>query len=89
MVDVIGWRLDEVVQLIRGRKDTVVRLDIIPASDSDADPKIISIVRNKVELEEQSAQSEVIELEQLGAAHKIGDRFYPYVLHRFSGASER
>ena len=72
MIDVIGWRLDEVVQLIRGQKDTVVRLDIIPASESDADPKIISIVRNKVELEEQSAQSEVIEIEQFGAAHKIG-----------------
>lgn len=72
MVDIIGWRLDEVVQLIRGRKDTVVRLDIIPASDGDADPKIISIVRNKVELEEQSAQSEIIELEQFGAQHKIG-----------------
>jgi carboxyl-terminal processing protease len=72
MVDIIGWRLDEVVQLIRGRKDTVVRLDIITASDGDADPKIISIVRNKVELEEQSAQSEIIELEQFGASHKIG-----------------
>jgi carboxyl-terminal processing protease len=72
MVDIIGWRLDEVVQLIRGRKDTVVRLDIITASDGDADPKIISIVRNKVELEEQSAQSEIIELEQFGALHKIG-----------------
>ena len=72
MVDVIGWRLDEVVQLIRGRTDTVVRLDIISASEGDADPKIISIVRSKVELEEQSAQSEVIELEQFGAPHKIG-----------------
>ena len=72
MVDIIGWRLDEVVQLIRGRKDTVVRLDIITASDGDADPKIINIVRNKVELEEQSAQSEIIELEQFGAQHKIG-----------------
>ena len=72
MVDVIGWRLDEVVQLIRGRTDTVVRLDIIPASEGNADPRIISIVRNKVELEEQSAQSEVIELEQFGAPRKIG-----------------
>ncbi len=72
MVDVIGWRLDEVVQLIRGRTDTVVRLDIIPASEGDADPRIISIVRSKVELEEQSAQSEVIELEQFGAPRKIG-----------------
>ncbi len=72
MVDIIGWRLDEVVQLIRGPKDTVVRLDIIPASEGDAEPGIISIVRNKVELEEQSAHSEVIEIEQFGTGHKIG-----------------
>jgi carboxyl-terminal processing protease len=72
MIDVIGWRLDEVVQLIRGPKDTVVRLDIIAASDGDAKPKIISIVRNKVELEEQSAHAKVIEIEEFGALHKIG-----------------
>ena len=72
MVDIIGWRLDEVVQLIRGPKDTVVRLDIIPASEGDAEPGIVSIVRNKVELEEQSAHSEVIEIEQFGTRHKIG-----------------
>lgn len=72
MVDVIGWRLDEVVQLIRGRKDTVVKLDIIPAADDDGIHRTISIVRNKVELEEQSAKSEVIEIEQFGSVHKIG-----------------
>lgn len=72
MVDVIGWRLDEVVQLIRGRKDTVVKLDIIPAADDDGIHRTISIVRNKVELEEQSAKSKVIEIEQFGSVHKIG-----------------
>ncbi|MBO6556203.1 MAG: carboxy terminal-processing peptidase [Pseudomonadales bacterium] len=72
MVDVIGWRLDEVVQLIRGRKDTTVKLNIIPAADSDGIYKTISIVRNKVELEEQSARSEVIEIEQFGSVQKIG-----------------
>lgn len=72
MVDVIGWRLDEVVQLIRGRKDTVVRLDIIPASEAEGTHRVVSIVRNKVELEEQSAKSEVIEIEQFGAPRKIG-----------------
>ena len=71
MVDVVGWRLDEVVQLIRGKKDTVVRLDVI--SDSDpARSKIIELTRNTVKLEEQSAQSRVIELEQFGAKRKIG-----------------
>ena len=73
MVDVIGWRLDEVVQLIRGKKDTVVRLDIIPAAAKDSsESKIIYITRNKVKLEEQSAKSEIIEIEQFGHSHKIG-----------------
>ena len=73
MVDVIGWRLDEVVQLIRGKKDTIVRLDVIPAKQTDASTsKVINITRNKVELEEQSAQSEIIEIEQFGAVRKIG-----------------
>tara|TARA_R110002073_G_scaffold25714_2_gene84886 strand:- start:4953 stop:7226 length:2274 start_codon:yes stop_codon:yes gene_type:complete len=71
MVDVIGWRLDEVVQLIRGKKDTVVRLDVISASDPDKS-KIISVTRNTVKLEEQSAHSKVIEIEQFGAKRKIG-----------------
>ena len=72
LVDVIGWRLDEVVRLIRGPKGSIVRLDIISSSDVDSQPKTISIVRNKVELEEQSAKSEIIEIEQFGALHKIG-----------------
>ncbi len=73
MVDVIGWRLDEVVQLIRGKKDTIVRLDIIPASDKNgSESKIIQITRNKVKLEEQSAKSEIIEIEQFGHTKKIG-----------------
>ncbi len=71
MVDVIGWRLDEVVQLIRGEKDTVVRLDIIPAADPD-NTKTIALTRNTVKLEEQSAKSDIIEVEQFGAVHKIG-----------------
>ena len=73
MVDVIGWRLDEVVQLIRGKKDTIVRLNIIPSASSDSsDSRVINITRNKVELEEQSAQSDIIEIEQFGHVHKIG-----------------
>ena len=74
MVDVIGWRLDEVVQLIRGKKDTVVRLDVVPASTSGdkTTSRTISITRNKVELEEQSAHSEIIEIEQFGSVQKIG-----------------
>ncbi|MCB1647687.1 MAG: PDZ domain-containing protein, partial [Pseudomonadales bacterium] len=72
MVDVIGWRLDEVVEMIRGKKDTIVRLDVIPANSNDSTSKIVSIVRNTVKLEEQSAKAEVIEVEQYGHNHKIG-----------------
>lgn len=73
MVDVVGWRLDEVVQLIRGDKDTIVRLQVIPAaSKNSSESKIIQITRSKVKLEEQSAQSEIIEIEQFGHTHKIG-----------------
>ena len=72
LVDVIGWRLDEVVQLIRGKKDTIVRLDVLSASSNDSESKVIEITRNTVKLEEQSAKSEIIEVEQFGAVQKIG-----------------
>lgn len=73
IVDVIGWRLDEVVQLIRGKKGTVVRLRVLPAGTKDpSDAKVIAITRNKMELEDQSAKSEVMKIKQNGVVHKIG-----------------
>ncbi len=72
MVDVIGWRLDEVVQLVRGKKNTIVRLEIIPKDSNDESSTTISITRNMVKLEEQSAKSEIIEIEQFGHKKKIG-----------------
>ena len=73
LVDVIGWRLDDVVQLIRGAKDTVVRLEVIDgASDSSDSTEIISIVRDKVKLEEKSAQSKIIDIEQAGEKLRLG-----------------
>jgi carboxyl-terminal processing protease len=71
IADVIGWRLDEVVQLIRGKKDTIVKLDIVPIAGG-SESRTIEITRNTVKLEEQSAKSEIIEVEQFGAVHKIG-----------------
>ena len=70
ITDVIGWRLDEVVDLIRGPKNTVVRLQVRSA-DTDG-TQVVQITRNTVKLEDQSAKSEVIEIEQFGATHKIG-----------------
>lgn len=73
LVDIIGWRVDDVVQLIRGKRDTTVRLQILPAGASDlASAKVIDIVRKKVELEEQSAQAEVVEIDQFGSKTRIG-----------------
>lgn len=71
--DIIGWRLDEVVQLIRGPKDTTVRLEVIPAKSKSTDErKVITIVRNKVKLEEQSAQKKVLEISDGDEVIKIG-----------------
>jgi carboxyl-terminal processing protease len=73
MVDVIGWRLDDVVDLVRGKKGTVVRLDVIPASGRSDELRRLAIVRNEVRLEEQAAQSKVIEISDLnGTTRKIG-----------------
>jgi carboxyl-terminal processing protease len=71
--DVVGWRLDEVVQLIRGPKGTTVRLEILPASSKTSDEhRIVTIVRNKVKLEEQSAQKEVLEFPHGDTTLKLG-----------------
>jgi carboxyl-terminal processing protease len=67
LVDVVGWRVDDVVDLIRGPKDTVVRLEVLPEDAGvDGPSKIIDIVRNEVKLEEQAAKSEVIEVPRDG-----------------------
>ncbi|WP_175652444.1 carboxy terminal-processing peptidase [Pseudomonas sp. Marseille-P9899] len=74
MVDVIGWRLDEVVKLIRGPKGSVVRLEVIPANNApnDQTSKIVSITREAVKLEEQAAKKSVLNLKQDGRDYKLG-----------------
>ena len=73
LVDVIGWRLDDVVDLIRGPKDSTVRLELINgASDSADSTEVIAIVRDKVKLEEKSAQSKIININQNGVEMRLG-----------------
>lgn len=73
IVDVIGWRLDEVVDLIRGPKASTVRLQVIPANAKDnSQTKVISIVRNTVKLEDQAAKKSIVTLKEDGQAKKIG-----------------
>ena len=72
-IDVVGWRVDDVVQLIRGEKGTVVRLSVIPSnSGNDFDRNIIEITRDTVQLEDESARSEIVEIERDGETYKIG-----------------
>ena len=73
IVDVIGWRVDDVVQLIRGKKGTVVRLQILSGDKKlSALPKIVKLTRDKIKLEEQEAKSKIIELTQNKKLYKIG-----------------
>ena len=59
-VDVIGWRLDDVVELIKGPKGSKVRLQILGAeSEDDSSIKVVSIVRDTIKLEDRAAKSEV------------------------------
>ena len=72
-VDVIGWRLDDVVDLIRGPKQSVVRLRIIPANAIPGNPKeVIELTRGAVKLEEQAAKSDVIKIPREGREWSIG-----------------
>lgn len=79
MMDVIGWRLDDVVDLIRGPAGSIVRLDTIPAlAQSEEARKEIVIERNEVKLEDQSAKGEIIEIkDSSGAVHQIGVIYVP------------
>ena len=70
--DVVGMRLRKAVQLIRGPKDTIVRLKVVPADLPDA-IKEITIVRNKIDLKEAQAKAEVLEIEYgSGTKRKLG-----------------
>ena len=71
--DVIGWRLDDVVQLIRGKAGTLVRLQILPAGAGPGAPeKVLEFTRNQVTLEAQAAHKEVKNVARNGKVYKIG-----------------
>jgi carboxyl-terminal processing protease len=72
-IDVVGWRLDDVVELIRGKKDSLVRLEIIPAkTDLGGNTQIIELIRDKIKLEEQAAKSKTIDVTTTVGSHKFG-----------------
>ncbi len=71
--DVIGWRIDDVVQLIRGKGGTLVRLHVLPGGAAPGAPeKTLAFTRNKVTLEAQAAQKSLHTLERSGRSYRIG-----------------
>lgn len=74
MIDIVGWRVDDVVEKIRGERGTIVRLEIQPKIAEDGKTKEISIVRDKINLEDQAAHGKIIERKNAdtGAIENIG-----------------
>jgi carboxyl-terminal processing protease len=71
--EVVGTRLDEIVQMIRGAKDSVVRLEILPAdAGPDGSHRLISLTRDKISLEKQAARKDVLSIKDGDATRKIG-----------------
>ena len=86
--DVVGMRLDDVVAQIRGEKGTVVRLSVIPADAvSESSAQTISITRDTVKLEDQSAKKEIIKLSYNEREYKIGVIDLPTFYFDFEAAS--
>jgi carboxyl-terminal processing protease len=92
--DVIGWKLEDVVQRIRGPGGSIIRLRVLPAGSEPGSPQqIISLTRDKVKLEEQAAKSEVLDVTlEDGTNHRIGvitvPRFYQDFTARTSGEAD-
>lgn len=84
-VDVSGWRINDVVKLIRGKKGTLVRLKILPASQGGRGPeKIVAFIRDKVNLLEQAAKKSII----LQNGKKIGVITIPSFYLDFEGEQQ-
>ncbi|MEI2795504.1 carboxy terminal-processing peptidase [Pseudoxanthomonas sp. F11] len=88
MTDVIGWRIDDVVAQIRGKKDTQVRIEYIPVEAGiDGKHAQVTITRQKVKLEEQAAKAETITLPASAGepARRIGVIKLPAFYQDFEG----
>jgi len=73
VVDVIGWRLDDVVDLIRGPKGSIVRLQIRPdPKTGNSESRILALTRDEIKLEEQAAQSTLLAVRDTEQVRRIG-----------------
>ena len=83
MLDVIGWRLDDVVDKIRGPKGSTVRLQVLPKGEDSGRTKELALVRDQIKLEDSAAKSDVIEVDNL----KLGVIEIPGFYRDFNGAA--
>jgi carboxyl-terminal processing protease len=89
IIDVVGWRNDDVVQLIRGKKGTVVLLSILKASDGiNATPKTIRLVRDEINIEDTRAESKVYEFLHNDDIFKLGVITIPSFYKDFKNARD-
>lgn len=90
LVDIVGWRLDEVVNMIRGPKNTVVRLEVLPSeSPVNGESRTISIRRGKVKLEDQAAKKAIMELSDGDTIYKVGVIHLPAFYIDFEAQNNR
>ena len=68
-VDVVGWRIDEVVDLIRGASGTQVEIEFISSDSADSTRKLVTLTREEIKLEDRAAKSKIIETKE---GNKIG-----------------
>ncbi|MFA9213107.1 MAG: carboxy terminal-processing peptidase [Candidatus Methylacidiphilales bacterium] len=87
LVSVLDWRIDDVVGLIRGKKGTIVRLEILPADVTIKKNKIIEITRDKIVLEDQASKSSIKTIKRKGKNYKIGTIDIPTFYLDFARAS--
>ena len=72
-VDVIGWRVDEVVDLIRGESGSSLDIEFIPSdSEDNSNRKIVNLIREEIKLEDRAAKSEIHSVEIMDQEYKIG-----------------
>ena len=88
--DVVGWRIDEIVRLIRGDAGTEVELEIMPSKTLESsDRKFVTLVREEVQLEEQAAKSKIINIDSESRNYKVGIIELPAFYIDFNAWRER
>jgi len=73
LTDVIGWRSDDVIALIKGKSGTTVRVELLPdESKGDVAPHVVTLTRRHISIEDEAARQTVLQVGEAGHAHKLG-----------------